>query len=166
MRRSFFGSTSVLAWVALLGFAGCSGKGGPSASPRGTPASAAPAVAAPPASAASLAAGGASSSPGPVVPSSAGSAEPAAHEDGADLIAPALTLFRVAACGESGEVPARFDRALVDAHCKALRALYDRYRTRWLALAGPFIAGLRPSGLPPRVVYPFGGGDLLGALAV
>jgi hypothetical protein len=93
-------------------------------------------------------------------------AEPAAPEPGADLIAPARELYRVAACGEAGEVPERFNRAMVDAHCKTLRALYARYRERWLEVAMPFIADLRPKELSPRVVYPFGGGDLLSALAV
>jgi hypothetical protein len=39
-----------------------------------------------------------------------------------------------------------------------------RYRRVYLARATPFLAGLRPSVLPDKVVYPFGGGDLLAAL--
>jgi hypothetical protein len=85
---------------------------------------------------------------------------------GDDLVAPARELYRVAACGETGEVPERFNRALVDAHCVTLRALYGRYRERWLNVAMPFIAALRPKDVSPRVGYPLGGGDLLSALAV
>jgi hypothetical protein len=33
-----------------------------------------------------------------------------------------------------------------------------------MARATPFLASLRPGGLPDTVVYPFGGGDLLAAL--
>jgi hypothetical protein len=65
-----------------------------------------------------------------------------------------------------GDVPARFDRHAVDAHCAAQRAVYQRYRMRWLALATPFFFGIRPKVLPHRVVYPFGGGDLVTALTV
>jgi hypothetical protein len=54
----------------------------------------------------------------------------------------------------------------VDAHCVALRAIYEEYRTHWVAVAKPFIAALRPAGLPAKAVYPFGGGDLVTALTV
>jgi hypothetical protein len=87
-------------------------------------------------------------------------------DQGADQIQPTMELFRIAACGDTGDVPARFDARIVGAHCKTLKALYARYRTRWLDVAEPFIARLRPGDLPPRVVYPFGGGDLVTALAV
>ena len=39
-----------------------------------------------------------------------------------------------------------------------------RYRRVYMARATPFLASLRPDGLPDTVVYPFGGGDLLAAL--
>ena len=45
-------------------------------------------------------------------------AEPSPPDPGDDLVAPARELYRVAACGEAGEVPERFKRAMVDAHCK------------------------------------------------
>lgn len=84
----------------------------------------------------------------------------------ADFGNAARELYRAASCGASGEVPANLDRALVDGHCSALRFIFDQYRQRWLSKAIPFMAELRPSGLPPRVVYPFGGGDLFAALTV
>ena len=38
------------------------------------------------------------------------------------------------------------------------------WQHRWLARAQPFLEKVVPTDLPPRVVYPFGGGDLLTAL--
>lgn len=74
--------------------------------------------------------------------------------------------FRVAACGGADAwLPPRLDRSLVDAHCASLTASYADYQREWLDLAAPFIAKLRPPGLPTKVVYPFGGGDLVSALA-
>jgi len=62
-------------------------------------------------------------------------------------------------------VPAGFDPAVVDAHCKELATMVAEYKKTWVDVAMPFIAKLRPKNLPTTVVYPFGGGDLLGALA-
>jgi hypothetical protein len=87
-------------------------------------------------------------------------------EEGAEFVEPARELFRIAACGEDGDVPARFDAHLVARHCASLKSLYERYRKRWLDVAMPFIAALRPPTLSRTVVYPFGGGDLVSALAV
>jgi len=84
---------------------------------------------------------------------------------GQDFVADARTLLRVAACGGDDMVPARFEAGAVDAHCKMLVREYDRYRARWLDVAEPFLQSIVPRGLPPVVVYPFGGGDLLTALA-
>ena len=39
------------------------------------------------------------------------------------------------------------------------------YKKNWVDVAMPFIAKLVPADAPKTVVYPFGGGDLLGALA-
>jgi hypothetical protein len=74
-------------------------------------------------------------------------------------------LFRVGACGPSGELPTRFDPAVVGRHCDDLARAYAEYKKTWVDVAMPFLASLRPGGLPPVVVYPFGGGDLLSALA-
>ena len=74
--------------------------------------------------------------------------------------------FRVAACaGDDSFIPGQIDKKIVDAHCKLLQANFDEYKKEWLDVAGPFIAKLRPAGLPTTVVYPFGGGDLVSALA-
>lgn len=74
--------------------------------------------------------------------------------------------FRVAACGgDDSLLPSHVDKKLVDAHCGMLTSAFAEYRKEWLDVAGPFIAKLRPSNLPTTVVYPFGGGDLVSALA-
>lgn len=86
--------------------------------------------------------------------------------DGARFTKQVQAAFRVAACGgDDALVPRHIERSLVDAHCKMMKSAYDEYKREWLDVAGPFIAKLRPAGLPTTVVYPFGGGDLVSALA-
>lgn len=46
-----------------------------------------------------------------------------------------------------------------------LGAIIGEYKRRWLSVAMPFLAGIVPKGLPTTLVYPFGGGDLVSALA-
>jgi hypothetical protein len=62
-------------------------------------------------------------------------------------------------------LPSHIDKKLVDTHCGMLLGGYAEYKREWLDVAMPFIAKLRPAGLPTTVVYPFGGGDLVSALA-
>lgn len=50
-------------------------------------------------------------------------------------------------------------------HAGAYAALVAKTRARWVDPARAFFQGIVPKGLPTRVVYPFGGGDLVGALA-
>jgi hypothetical protein len=90
---------------------------------------------------------------------------PEAPLEGKDFIVQARTLFRVGACGTSGEVPSRFDPAAVARHCEQLGRAYTDYQRTWVDVAKPFIASLQPKDLPGVVVYPFGGGDLASALA-
>jgi hypothetical protein len=74
--------------------------------------------------------------------------------------------FRVAACaGDDSFIPTGVDRKMVDSHCGLLRNGYDEYKREWIDVASPFLAKLRPANLPTQVVYPFGGGDLVTALA-
>ncbi len=84
---------------------------------------------------------------------------------GQDFIDQARILFRLAACGGSGPIPDRFDAKMVEAHCKDLTAKYAEYKRQWVDVAMPYIAKLEPAGLPKEVVYPFGGSDLMSALA-
>lgn len=86
--------------------------------------------------------------------------------EGAQFTKQVLGAFRVAGCaGDDSLIPPHIDRKLVDAHCGMLKSGYAEYKREWLDVAGPFIAKLRPAGLPATVVYPFGGGDLVSALA-
>jgi hypothetical protein len=87
-----------------------------------------------------------------------------ARADGVDFKPELDTLFRVVACGGDGPLPDRFDASEVNKHCKALRHDEDDYRRRWLKRARPFFTTVVPAGLPDKVVYPFGGGDLITAL--
>jgi len=74
--------------------------------------------------------------------------------------------FRVAACGgDDSFIPAGIDKKMVDTHCQMLTSGYGEYKKEWIDVAGPFLAKLRPANLPTTVVYPFGGGDLVTALA-
>jgi len=81
-----------------------------------------------------------------------------------DYAAEARLLYRVAACVGDDPLPPGLDEATVREHCAALRPRMEAYRERYLARARPFLASLRNRDLPPTVVYPFGGGDLLSAL--
>lgn len=86
--------------------------------------------------------------------------------EGASYAKQVQAAFRVAACGgDDALIPSHVDKKIVDAHCKLLTANYAEYKKEWLDVAGPFLAKLRPAGLPTTVVYPFGGGDLVSALA-
>jgi hypothetical protein len=82
----------------------------------------------------------------------------------ADFSADARILYRVVACRGDARLPANLDPQIVAQHCHWLDGQMARYRRVYLARAQPFLATLRPRGLPDTVVYPFGGGDLLAAL--
>jgi hypothetical protein len=108
------------------------------------------------------------SAPAPPSAPVVASAAPLAPEPplaGLELLPQARAIFRVAACGMAGDIPARFDASVVSRHCEELGHAYDEYRHAWVEVARPFLAALRPKDLPRVVVYPFGGGDLVSALA-
>jgi len=85
-------------------------------------------------------------------------------EEGRDFTAEARAFYRVVACSNDGPLPAGFDAEIVRAHCEVLHKKIERFRKRYVKRAIPFLARWRPAGLPTRVVYPFGGGDLVSAL--
>ena len=116
---------------------------------------------APSATAAPAASSTAAASGAPAVTAAA----PLPPANGLDFIDEARTLFRMAVCGSTGEIPPRFDAGIVAKHCGELAHAYDEYKRTWVDVAMPFIAALRPKDLPAVVVYPFGGGDLASALA-
>lgn len=82
-----------------------------------------------------------------------------------DFAGQAALLYRVAACGGNAPLPDSIPAKLVEKHCKVLTGAMDEYRMKWLDVAAPFLAKVVPAGLPSAVVYPFGGADLLTALA-
>ncbi len=92
------------------------------------------------------------------------SAAPATVAEGADFTAQAKLLYRVVACTGNEALPSTLDAGAVEEYCKWLRPKIAQYRRDYLAKARPFFASLEPADLPPNVVYPFGGGDLLSAL--
>lgn len=96
--------------------------------------------------------------PAPALPAAA------LPENALDFTSYARTLAHVAACSPLGALPERFDPRVIESHCTQLAALQERWRQLWLAQAQPFLARVVPRDLPPTVVYPFGGGDLLTAL--
>jgi hypothetical protein len=65
-----------------------------------------------------------------------------------------------------GLVSPRAADAEVPRHHAELAAMVRDFRSRWLAPASAFFERAVPKGLPSTVVYPFGGVDLLSALAV
>jgi hypothetical protein len=91
-------------------------------------------------------------------------ATPAVAAAPLDYVEQARTLAAVAACLPGAVRPARFDAQVIDAHCRLLAALQKGWRRRWLSRAKPFLERIVPADLPQRVVYPFGGGDLVTAL--
>ncbi len=91
-------------------------------------------------------------------------AAPAPSAEPLDFTKQVKVLYRVVACAGDEPLPANIDAKVVEHHCKELDRRKDKYRKTWVGEAMPFIAGLKPAGLPTTVVYPFGGGDLISAL--
>lgn len=89
---------------------------------------------------------------------------PPPASDALDFTAEAKLLYRVVACGDDSPLPANLDAKVVETHCREMHRRYAIYRDTWVKEASPFIQALKPAGLPTRVVYPFGGGDLISAL--
>jgi hypothetical protein len=82
---------------------------------------------------------------------------------GQDFGTEAKLLFRIVACQGNDPLPTGI-APVVDKHCQWMLRAMERYRRRYLGRAQPFFAKLVPATLPDKVVYPFGGGDLLSAL--
>jgi hypothetical protein len=99
----------------------------------------------------------------PAAPAAA-AVQAAAAEPPADFGAEARALFHVVTCQGSAPLPPGLDARAHEAYCAKQTKAIAAYRDRYLPVAGPFLAKLRPATLPTTVVYPFGGGDLLSAL--
>jgi len=89
-----------------------------------------------------------------------------ADPKGTDFATEIKLLYRVGACGSTDAIPDRFNAKAIDGHCKEMHNLYASYKKEWADQAKQFIGGIRPADVPKTVVYPFGGGDLVSALAV
>jgi len=91
---------------------------------------------------------------------------PSAELEGTSFTREVLAAFRVAACGGTDAMlPPGIDPTMLRTHCDALNQGYAEYKKEWVDVAMPFLAKLRPDTIPDQVVYPFGGGDLMTALA-
>src|SRR5215475_950179 len=99
--------------------------------------------------------------PPPATPPPAG---PETDAPARDFAEEARILFRVAACGSNDPLPDGLDAKVVKAHCDEILPKIAAYKQRYVGVAKPFLTGLLPPGLPDKVVYPFGGGDLVTAL--
>jgi hypothetical protein len=83
---------------------------------------------------------------------------------GADFLADAKLLYRIAGCADETPVAAPIQQ-IVDRHCKALAPHIAKFREVYFVNAQKWLAEHVPATVPSTVVYPFGGGDLLSALA-
>lgn len=79
-----------------------------------------------------------------------------------EFAAEARLIARNVACAQDGQPV--MDEAVVDAHCEKLRPKMERYREQYGEKAAPFLAALSAGIDAPKVVYPFGGGDLISAI--
>jgi hypothetical protein len=89
----------------------------------------------------------------------------AGGQDGTDFIAEARLLSHLVACAGDAPLPVDWPSAVLKRHCALLRDQTEKYRARWIERTRPFLARVVPVDLPKSVVYPFGGGDLVTALA-
>jgi hypothetical protein len=87
----------------------------------------------------------------------------ARHQPGADFIADAKLLYRIAACGGEDAIDPAIT-AIVDHHCKQIRDKLASFRDEYIVKGRAWFDKVEPADLPTTVVYPFGGGDLLSAL--
>jgi len=102
--------------------------------------------------------------PAPAPGKNATAAIPAEAPAGKDFLADAQLLYRIAGCG--GEAPvAEPIQKVVERHCKAIAPHVAKFREVYFVNAPKWLAEHVPAGIPTTVVYPFGGGDLLSALA-
>jgi hypothetical protein len=85
---------------------------------------------------------------------------------GEDFIAEARLLFKLVACTrDEAALPEGWPSKMLRQHCTALRDQTTRYRSHWVDRSRPLLSRLVPTTLPTSVLYPFGGGDLVTALA-
>ncbi|MEJ7598264.1 MAG: hypothetical protein WKG01_10170 [Kofleriaceae bacterium] len=84
---------------------------------------------------------------------------------GANFLADAQLLYRIAGCANETPVDDKLQN-IVDQHCKAIAPHVAKFREVYFVGAPKWLAEHVPAEVPKTVVSPFGGGDLLSALAV
>ena len=82
----------------------------------------------------------------------------------ADFIADVKPLYDVVTC--QGTALPQLDAKTLAAYCTSQNKRYEHFRSGWAVRAQKFVGDLLPPELPEEVVYPFGGGDLMAALAL
>jgi hypothetical protein len=87
-----------------------------------------------------------------------------ARADSVDYIKDARLFYRAVACSGGDPLPPALDAPTIEKHCEEMAKRFARFTEKYVTPARGFFAGVRPAGLPPTVVYPFGGGDLVSAL--
>jgi hypothetical protein len=92
--------------------------------------------------------------------------EPPPPPDGQNFIGEAKLLVRTAACHGEDELPEHIDKKVVDRHCKRFAKRMAHFGEKFTPPMREFLQPRMPTELPPVVVYPFGGGDLISALVV
>jgi hypothetical protein len=85
------------------------------------------------------------------------------RQPGADFIADAKLLYRIAACGGTDPVDPSLQK-IVDRHCKVVLDKIAKFRAVYFDKGRAWFDKVVPKTAPKTVVYPFGGGDLLSAL--
>ena len=73
-------------------------------------------------------------------------------------------LFNVVTC--QGDALPQLDAKAVAAFCASQGKRYEHFRGNWAVKAQKFVGDLLPPELPGELVYPFGGGDSMAALAL
>lgn len=84
----------------------------------------------------------------------------------ADFIADVKPLYDVVTC--QGTPPAQLDAKALAGYCTRQNQRYEHFRANWAVRAQKFVGDLLPPELSAdqELVYPFGGGDLMAALAL
>ncbi|HVV82782.1 MAG TPA: hypothetical protein VHE35_06865 [Kofleriaceae bacterium] len=90
---------------------------------------------------------------------------PPTANDGEHFADEVRQLYREVACGGTDTIADPARAKVVDAHCKKIDATMKKYQDRYASVAKPFFDTVIPASAPKVVVYPFGGGDLISALA-
>lgn len=85
--------------------------------------------------------------------------------EGADFIEDAKLLYETVACQDRRKLVDDEMQKVVDRHCAWVNTQLGEYRAKYIEGGRAFFDEIEPDDIPRTVVYPFGGGDLISALA-